>query len=368
MRTFEELFEHDPGVRTDPAFKVAFEAALRAGFEPDGRPVVQFYYDGKPRIARVMGSMPERTDGTQQAQAVLKLRHDPRQRLQKPAECLIVARQFLSGRETRSIVAPRLLAHATDYGTQAAWPWVIEEYLGEPLHDHTLHANEREHFAQGLWLLQQTLGGMASLRAATPEERTAVALHTARMDRWWQLCEQTGSASLVSQYFDAYVQQQMQNRVIGWYVGTDAKRMFWEHGAPSPRRFVPLPAEHQPASHQWGVLSWEHLAPRPTGYAAAYAIWVCCIMHPNWQGRSGDTLLTDVQEWIDCMVRNLHPFRVEGDATHRARWLRIALLERCFGTIAADIGGQVRMSNSERNARLQSLVPLVTWLLDTTAL
>lgn len=360
------LFIEFPQVHTNLAFRVAFGAALRSGFEPDSSvtPVVSCYYDGSPRFVRVIGTF-NGLPPSEPVRAVLKLRHDPRERLKNPAELLSHAGEWLERQEAWGIRAPRLLYHAAEFDTRAAWPWVIEEYLGTPMNDYTYTESDRVAFIQGVLQLQEAVRGMMPPRASTPEERTSVGLHVERMRRWTQLSASSGGSRIISEYFKADELSRIHDRVIAWYAQACAQSMYWEHGAVSPRRFVPLPPD-EAGRPRWGVLSWEHLAPRPVAYTAAYVIWVCAIMHPDWQSRDGTMLIQDVMRWTDQMVQAGHPLRVTDTHVKRAYWLRIALLERCYGTIMADIGGQRLMCEEEKRARLKSLALLAKWLMRMT--
>ena len=128
--------------------------------------------------------------------------------------------------------------------------------------------------------------------------------------------------------------------------------MVWCHG-----HFNPAEVFKAPQENIYYLLDFMHSKMYPEGYEFAFIIWSDWLMYADWR--------TNYQTWkkgIDEWLFELKPVAEKLNIKRFESLMRAVLVERCLGTILADITA-VDRPKQEKNKRLALIYKFLDELL-----
>jgi hypothetical protein len=281
--------------------------------------------------------------------AVLKMYDDPR--LSDEPQAL---EEFNRSVQTGELRALRIYASHMESPKRG---WLIIEHLpeGGSFFRSPLSIQEKETFTELYMQYRRQFPCLPTRPLMLGERLPANEYHRQRIARWFQLANDReemrrmdSEVPLLSP--DVFLPKYLKAlKAIGQEF-TDRK-MVWCHGHFKPHEIYRL------AEGGYILTDFAHSKMYPEGYELAFIIWSDCLMMTDW--RMGyEKWKKGIDEWL-----NAFRARIDGLALTRFEELmRTSLLERCLGTILADLTASDR-PRDELEGRLDLLLRLTDELL-----
>ena len=280
--------------------------------------------------------------------AVLKAYDDPR--LSDEPQSL---EAFNRAGATGGLRAPELFASRVESPKRG---WLIMERLeGGSFFHSPLSLLEKETFV-GLFLAYRRQFPQEPTRPLTlTEQLPASEYHRTRITRWLGLAVEKEEGRRMRGYLLLLNAGEFLPRYLAAFAVLDRefarRRMIWCHGHFKPQEIYRLP-------HGSHVLTdFAHSKMYPEGYELAFIIWADCLMKSDWR-MSYERWKVGIDEWLEVFRARRDDFGFE----RLDDLLRASLLERCLGTILADITASDR-PRDELDGRLYLLLRLTDELL-----
>jgi hypothetical protein len=188
------------------------------------------------------------------------------------------------------------------------------------------------------------------------ENLTAHQFHIFRISRWLELCTNKEAERMLKKkkpildpkrFIPKFekgldlIHQEFKNR-----------KMIWCHGHFNPAELFKIPNKNL-----YYLIDFAHAHMYPEGYEFGFIIWSDWIMHANWR--------MDYREWRKGISDWIEEFRRINKRLKIKRFeslIRASLVERCFGTILADICA-TNISDIEKRGRIKMIYKFLDELL-----
>jgi hypothetical protein len=282
--------------------------------------------------------------------AVLKLYDDPR--LSNEGAAL---QAFHENNKSAWLTAPALYAFEA---VSAKRGWLVMERLPEPgsFFQSPLSLAEKKVFFDVYREYRRHFSLEATRPLTLVEQLPAGEFHRTRIAQWFRLANDREAERVAageekvlfaSEILPLYTQAMEVIRTE-----FDRRRMVWCHGHVKPKEI------YRTLDGRWYLTDFAHTNLYPEGYELAFIIWADQLMVADWR--------LSYAEWRRGIDEWLEVFRADAAAASTQSFeglMRASLLERCLGTILADLAAADR-PREEQEGRLKHLTRFIRDLLD----
>lgn len=303
----------------------------------------EYYKPGRVRAAVFAGEYEGKS-------AVLKLYDDPR-----VTDEPVALEAFQKRNHSKMIRAPELYRYEIISPHRG---WMIVEKLpdGGAFFTMPLSPDERVRFVELYREYRENFPAQPTRSLTLREQLPANELHLAHINRWFTLADAKDAERIMrggelllkpEEFLPRYLSALQRIREEF----TD-RRVLWCHG-----HFKPHELYRVSSGEQYYLIDFAHVAMRPEGYELAFIIWADHLMHGDWRV-SYEKWRKPINDWL-LLFQDL-PDTLKGERFDAL--MRVSLLERCLGTILADITA-AELPREEATTRISHLYQLVDELL-----
>ena len=281
--------------------------------------------------------------------AVLKMYDDPRL-TDEP----LALEAFNAHNQSTALRAPTVYRSFVETPKRG---WFIMERLPQTgaFFQSPLSKIERAKFAELYWEYRRNFPVVATRPLMLVEQLPASEYHRTRIAQWLRLAnekeeERKTRGEKILLAHEEFLPRYLKALAI-IAAGFSTRGMVWCHGHFKPQEL------YRAQDGRYFVTDFAHTKMYPEGYELAFIVWADCLMMRDWN-MSYEQLREDIEEW-----RALFDARKEEIGLERFDELwRASLLERCIGTILADITATDR-PREEQERRISYLYRLMDELL-----
>ncbi len=280
--------------------------------------------------------------------AILKIYDDPR-----------INEEPLSQIKFNQQNKSKILKAAQVYDYEIASPqkgWLIMENLPTRKHIFTrpLKPEQRKEFLQIYLEYRKNFPLKTNRTMNLAEYLPAHKFHLFRIARWFQLANDKEAEYLLKnqkpilnpkEFIHRYekgialIEKEFRNR-----------KMIWCHGLFNPTKIL----KHK---NQYYLIDFGHNKMYPQGYELAFIIWADWLIEANWKMK-----YPDWEKGINQWIKEIKPIAQKLKIKNFNSLIKAGLIERCLGTILADICATDKPRN-EKQARIKLIYKLMDELI-----
>lgn len=288
-------------------------------------------------------------EGIYQGQeAVLKLYNDPRL-----TNDPIAQNSFNEKNKSKILLAPRVLKYEI-ISPQKGW-LIMEKISGERMLQSPLPPNKRANFLKLYLEYRKNFPTKPTRPLFLFESLSAAEFNYYRISRWLQLANDK-EAEITLKEGRSILEIKKFTKIFEKSIGLIRKemvsrKMIWCHGLFAPYKIMKKDGRYY-------LFDFGHAKLYPEGYELAFIIWADWIMSADWQLPYKEWK-KGIFEWLKEMEKISKVLKIKNFKS----LMRANLVERCLGTILADICATDR-PRQEKEKRIDLLYKLLEELID----
>ncbi len=282
--------------------------------------------------------------------AILKIYNDPRISEEPLAQI-----KFNQQNKSKIIRAPKVYKYELVSPQKG---WLIMEKIPETAisFKRPLKPEQRKEFIKIYLEYRNNFPTKPNRKLSLSENLPAHKFHAFRIARWFQLANDKEAEIVMSGQKSILNPKQFIPRYEKGLALIDKefknKKMIWSHGLFNPTKIFKDQAEDI-----YYLLDFGHNKMYPEGYELSFIIWSDWLLEADWQMN-----YTDWQKGVDQWLSELKPIAKKLKIKQFSSLMRAGLVERCLGTILADISATDR-PRREKEKRIALIYRLLDELL-----
>jgi hypothetical protein len=303
----------------------------------------EYYAFGKTRVLIFTGQYKNKP-------AVLKIYDDPRISEEPLAQI-----KFNQQNKSKILRAPEVYKHEIASPQKG---WLIMEKIPETAisFKRPLKPEQRKEFLEIYLEYRKNFPIKANRPLNLSENLPADKFHLFRIARWFQLANDKEAEIIISGQKPVLDPKEFIPRYIKGLSLIEKefkkRKMIWSHGLFNPTKIF-----KDKSQNKYYLIDFGHNKMYPEGYELAFIIWADWFLETDWRMK-----YSDWKNGIDQWLLELKPIAKELKLRNFQSLIKVGLVERCLGTILADICATDRL-RKEKEKRIALLYRFLDKLL-----